>query len=114
MKLEFAEVFWPLFKPARFKVSDGGRGGGRSWAYARYLLLAGIQKPERILCCREYQTSIVSSVHQLLKDQIESMGLGSFYNVTRENITGRNGTNLLFKGLHNNAGNIKSNEGIKK
>jgi phage terminase large subunit len=114
LNVEFAPVFAPLFKPARFKISDGGRGGGRSWAFARYLLLAGAQASERVLCCREYQTSIASSVHQLLKDQVEHLGLESFYTVTRDNIVGANGTLFLFKGLHHNAADIKSTEGITK
>lgn len=30
-----------LFQPYRYKVAHGGRGGGKSWAFARALLLLG-------------------------------------------------------------------------
>ena len=64
-----------LFKPSRYKVARGGRGSGKSWGFARALLIHAYQKPVRILCAREVQKSIRQSVHQLLCDHIESMGL---------------------------------------
>lgn len=115
MNLEFPEVFWPLLDSsnrARFYVSDGGRGGGRSWAYARALLLRAVQTNTRVLCAREYQNSIKDSVHRLLSDQIEGMGLSYFFDVTRDAIRGRNGSEFMFRGLHHNITEVKSTEGI--
>ena len=60
-----------LFKKSRYKVLYGGRGGAKSWGIARALLIKGAKKPLRILCGREYQTSIKDSVHKLLSDQIQ-------------------------------------------
>ena len=103
MQIDFPDVFQPLFtQEARFYVSDGGRGGGRSWSFARALLIQGAEKKLRILCAREYQNSIKDSVLRLLADQVEILSLSWFYTITRENITGLNGTEFLFKGLHNN------------
>ena len=70
-----------LLEPCPYKVAYGGRGGGKSWAFARVLLTIGVSKPTRILCAREIQKSIKNSVHQLLKDQINKMGLERFYTV---------------------------------
>ena len=39
-----------LFRPARYKVAHGGRGSGKSWSFARALLILGAQKRLRILC----------------------------------------------------------------
>ena len=35
VKFQIAEPFEPLFQPARYKVFYGGRGGAKSWAFAR-------------------------------------------------------------------------------
>jgi phage terminase large subunit len=111
-KAEFPEKLEFLFKPARYKVAYGGRGGAKSWGIARALLILGAQSPMRILCAREYQTSIKDSVHKLLCDQIEALGLLSFYEITQASIRGKNGTEFAFAGLKNNISNIKSFEGV--
>ena len=66
----------------------------------------------RILCAREFMTSMRDSVHKLLSDQIESMGLIGFYEITQATIRGKNGTEFSFVGLKNNVANVKSYEGV--
>lgn len=106
-KLEF------LFRPARVKAAYGGRGSGKSWGFARALLLQGASQKMRILCVREVQRSIRDSVHRLLADQIEQLGLSAFYTVLHTEIRGRNGTEFLFAGLSTaTADTLKSYEGI--
>lgn len=112
---DFPEKLGFLFKPARTKVAHGGRGGAKSWGFARALLLEGAERPLRILCAREVQKSIKDSVHQLLCDQIEALGLGHFYAVTRDEIKGKNGTRFLFAGLSDQTSDsLKSYEGIDR
>ena len=69
-------AFRGLFEPHRYKVFYGGRGGGKSRAFARALLLTGVQRPVRVLCAREVQNSIRDSVKRLLDDEIGRLGLG--------------------------------------
>lgn len=108
----FPEKLAFLFKPKRNKVAHGGRGSGKSWGFARALLILGIKKKLRILCAREVQESIKDSVHKLLKDQIEAMGFGSEYRVLNDEIRGANGTEFLFTGLlEHTVDSIKSFEG---
>ena len=101
-----------LFKKSRYKVLYGGRGGAKSWGIARALLIKGAKKTLRVLCAREYQTSIKDSVHKLLCDQIQALGLTDIYDVTQATIRGVNGTEFSFIGLKNNPANIKSFEGV--
>lgn len=101
-----------LFSKSRYKVAYGGRGSGKSWNFGRVLLVLGTTKKLRILCARELQVSISDSVHKLLSDQVEVLGLSSFYEVQNNNIIGRNGTEFIFAGLRNNITKIKSMEGI--
>jgi len=109
---EFPEKLGFLFEPHRYKVAYGGRGGAKSWGYARALLLLGAESTKRILCCREVQKSIKDSVHKLLSDQIEALGLGGFYQILANEIRGANGTEFSFVGLANQTtDSIKSYEG---
>lgn len=95
----------------RFKVLFGGRDGAKSWSAARAALARGRAKPERILCVREVQKSIADSVHQLLSDQIQDLGLDDFYTVKKDYIEGANGTRFAFRGLsHETALSLKSFE----
>lgn len=117
-KVRFPPKLEGLFLPARYKVMYGGRGGSKSWAAARALLVQGMDKnigPLRILCVREVQKSIKESVHRLLSDQIEAMGLSGFYTVLETEIRGLNGTTFSFMGLSNvTADSIKSWEGADR
>jgi phage terminase large subunit len=112
---EFPAALEFIFQPHRYKVAYGGRGGGKSWAYARALLLQGIEKPLRVLCAREVQKSIKDSVHKLLSDQIEVMGLSGHYRILQNEIRGKNGTEFAFVGLASQTtDSIKSYEGIDR
>ncbi|HKU52490.1 MAG TPA: PBSX family phage terminase large subunit, partial [Nitrospira sp.] len=110
--IEFPEALQCLFQPKRFKVLRGGRGAGRSWGVARALLLIGAQRSIRVLCVREFQNSIGESVHKVLSDQIEALGLNSIYRIEKAKIYGTNGTEFSFEGIKNNTTRIKSYEGI--
>ena len=101
-----------LFKPSRYKVLHGGRGSGKSWGVARALLILAAQKQMRILCTREVQNSILESVHKLLSDQVESLGLSHFYEIQKTTIKGVNGSQFIFEGLRHNINSIKSMEGV--
>ncbi|MDI2113059.1 PBSX family phage terminase large subunit [Commensalibacter nepenthis] len=101
-----------LFVPARYKLLNGGRGGGKSWAVASALTLQGAQRPLRVICGREFQKSIQESVHQLLCDSIHRNGLSNLYDVKDTKILGKNNTEFIFTGLARNIDSIKSIEGI--
>lgn len=101
-----------LFEPHRYKVLYGGRGAGRSWGVARWLLMEGMKRTISVLCARELQLSIEESVHKLLSEQIDAFDLHEFYTVQKAHIIGRNGTVFSFAGIKNNTKKIKSFEGI--
>jgi len=102
-----------LFEPKRYKVIRGGRGSAKSWSVARALLIKGTKEPLRFLCTREIQKSIQQSVHQLLSDQIQTLGLSKFYEVLKTEIRGINGTEFYFAGLSSETvDSLKSYEGV--
>lgn len=115
LRSQFPEKLEGIFDPHRYKVIYGGRGGGRSWGVARYLLIEGGKEPHRFLCTREVQKSIRDSVHRLLQDQISVLGMDHFYEVLDTEIRGLNGTVFVFSGLSDQtAESIKSYEGVTK
>ena len=100
------------FNNYRYVCLEGGRGSGKSWAIARFILYLGSLKTLRILCLREIQDSIEQSVYQLLVDTIQKFQLN--YDVTKAQITHREtGSTIRFKGLRDQgAVNIKSAESV--
>jgi len=112
MIAEFPDILQPLFRPARYKVLYGGRGGAKSWGIARALLIIGATRKIRVLCARETMRAISESVHHLLETQIDALGLRGRYVVEKASIKGVNGTEFIFAGLRLNIANIKSTEDV--
>lgn len=96
----------------RYICLYGGRGSGKSWGVADFLIVKSLMNKERILCTREYQTNIKDSVYKLLVDRIEEHHLDYYFNITRESIKSKNGSEFIFKGLAMNIQEIKSTEGV--
>lgn len=112
-RIQFPEKLQFLFEPSRYKVAYGGRGGAKSWNFARALLIIGATKPTRVFCGRETQKSIANSVHKLLADQIKELQLSDVYEVLQATIRRRDGqSEFLFDGLKHNINNIKSLESV--
>lgn len=111
-----SKLFQPLYlREKLFCVLYGGRGGGKSWEVADYLLFDGIKNVNRNLCCREVQKSIKQSVHQLFKDRIKRWNLDRFYNALETEIRGINGTLFIYTGLlEHTSDTIKSFEGCNR
>ncbi len=111
-----AQLPWAMrgfSRPHRYKVAKGGRGGSKSWTVARQLVSMAATLKLRILCCRELPKSIQDSVHRLLSDQIELMGLGHLYLIQKPTIIClTTGSVFIFEGLAHNVDKIKSLEGI--
>ena len=112
LKVEIPQRYLPLFTPTRYKVLYGGRGSGKSWSAARALVTLAAAKPIRVLCARETQKSIQESVHRLLKDQIDALGLMDRFDVQETKILGKNGSEFTFAGIRQQGVmNLKSYEG---
>jgi phage terminase large subunit len=116
VRAQFPSKLRYLFEPHRYKVARGGRGSAKSWSFARALLIQAEAEELRIGCFREVQKSIKDSVHALLKDQIEILGMGSEFEVLTNEIRGlRNNSQFLFGGLADHTvESIKSFEGLDR
>lgn len=112
LNVEFAPAFAGLFKPYRYKNFYGGRGSGKSVNFAKALTVMAYSRPKRVLCAREVQNTIRDSVHKLITDQINSMGLHPWFRITENSIRSSVGSEFIFKGLKYDPQGIKSTEGI--
>jgi phage terminase large subunit len=96
----------------RYRVLYGGRGAGKSFAFANALIGYALSD-KRILCTREVQNSIRDSVHRLLCDRITELGLEDYFIITQDSIKSIYGAEITFRGLHGNSvSEIKSMEGL--
>lgn len=97
-----------------YKIAYGGRNSLKSHSFAGALLTLGVSQDLRILCAREIQKSLRESVHQLLQDKIEQLGMEAAYDVTDDAIRCRvKDTLFRFTGLSDHTvDSIKSYEGF--
>ncbi|MCP4266230.1 MAG: PBSX family phage terminase large subunit [Candidatus Brocadiaceae bacterium] len=119
MNLKLSKKFNQLFKQLktglqnRFYVYYGGRGSGKSWAIGIFIVLMMRLKKYRVLCTREFQKNIADSSKKLIEDTIKRFKLDHEFDmqrgVTRHKKTG---SEILYYGLHHNAQEIKSLEGV--
>ena len=106
------QLYCLMHEKAPYKVLWGGRSSTKSWGVAEALIRMSASSPLRVLCTREFQTSIKDSAHKLLKDTITRLGLQSWFIITDTSIKSRSGGEFIFKGLFQNEQGIRSTEGI--
>ena len=116
VRYEYPRVFHPLFEVGRGMrtvVLHGGRGSGKSWALAAYLVQRAALEKLFILCARQYQNSIADSVLSLLEATIRQQGLTDLFKVGRTTITcPSTGSVFIFRGLQTNPQSVRSLEGL--
>lgn len=114
INVDIPEPYKELIQPSkqwRHIILHGGRSSGKSTTVATVLTLLATAKPLRILCAREYQASMADSVHKLISDVIDKYKIPG-WEITRESIRNKNGSEFLFRGVRNNPQSIKSLEAI--
>jgi phage terminase large subunit len=103
----------PVFtRPKRFIILEGGRGSGKSLGVGGKVLIDMHDHGDSWLCLREFQASIKDSVHGLLTEEKDRIGLEDF-NVTDNTISSSGGGEARFAGIGRNPGSVKSAFGFK-
>ena len=115
IELTIPEQYKELFQPSkswRHLIYKGGRSSGKSYQVALSRLILGSNKCLRGLCTREFQNSMDDSVKALLADLVRKYNLKDWQVLDKELRNLKTGSEIHFKGLHNNAQTIKSYEGV--
>lgn len=109
-----APVFKPLWQRTRYKGAYGGRGSGKSHAFAEMLVIRATSQPGfRAACVREVQKSLKNSVKLLVEDKIKALGVSHMFEVLEAEIRTPGGGTIVFTGMQNHtADSIKSLEGF--
>jgi phage terminase large subunit len=115
-EIEIVSPDWaaPLFENDwRYIGIFGGRGSGKSWLVAEYIVDACLEKRTDVVCVREIQKTLSHSVKKLIEAQIEKLGLSQHFEVQESLIKTPHGGKIIFQGMQShNADSIKSLESI--
>jgi phage terminase large subunit len=111
LKIKTPRWFKPFLKPSRYKGAHGGRGSGKSHAFAEMVIEAHVMdQRRRTVCVREIQKSLAQSVKRLLELKIEQLGVQDYFEIQESQIKSVYGDGLIiFQGMQNHtADSIKS------
>jgi phage terminase large subunit len=118
LKIPTAEVFKPLYQPARYKGSWGGRGSGKSHDRAGALIDDSLYERGLLsVCIREIQKSLKDSAKRLIEAKLEEFGLGEAdgFKIYTDRIQTPGDGVVIFQGMQDHtAESIKSLEGFKR
>ncbi len=99
----------------RYRGAKGGRASGKSHFFGEAVIERLIEEPDtKIICIREVQKSLEFSSLQLLKDKIEALGVGHYFEIQKNRIMSVNGAGIvIFQGMQDHtAESVKSLEGF--
>lgn len=103
--------YQPLFaNRTRYHVVSGGRGSGKSYSVATYLLLLTFENARTILFARYTMSSVAISIFPEFIDKIETLGLSSIFEITQNEIINTlTGSKIIFKGIKAGSGQQTAN-----
>ena len=119
MKLNIQTPRWatPILERenARYIGAYGGRGSGKSWFFAEWIVERCVMQKTDVVCVREVQKSLKQSVKKLIENKIEELGVGHLFNIQTAEIKCPHGGVIIFQGMQNHtADSIKSLEGYDR
>ena len=113
MEILTPEWFEPFLEPHRYKGARGGRGSGKSHAFAEAVVERMLMQKTRVVGVREQQNSIADSVKTLIEDKIKALGVAEHWDLLQHETRCRlTGSRIMYKGMNShNSDAIKSLEG---
>lgn len=84
----------------RYNIISGGRGSGKSFSVALYLLMLTFENNRTILFARYTMTSIAISIFPEFTSKIDGLDLGNLFTITKSEIINRQtGSKIIFRGI---------------
>jgi phage terminase large subunit len=108
----------PLFESdSRYFVVTGGRGSGKSFGVAMFLLNLTYEKGHKILFTRYTMISAQTSIIPEFNEKIDLMGVQDDFRITKDEVINMTtGSSIMFKGIRTSSGNqtaaLKSLNGV--
>jgi phage terminase large subunit len=95
-------------KAVKYLCAWGGRGSGKSRAFALIVMIVVGWLGWRVACCREIMNTIEDSSKAEIEAEIARYGLTDMFVIQKKYIKGPNGARILFRGLLRNVQGVKS------
>lgn len=105
------ERFITTSKP--IKVAIGGRGSGKSIGFGDIFTMKMETEGADIYCLREYQDSILDSVHRVFCDSIQERLKLEGWTIQENKVMSPGGSKTSYKGASRNPDSIQSAQGYK-
>ncbi len=116
--LKLNDKYSPLFTAkSRYFVCTGGRGSGKSFGVALFLLNLTYEEGHKVLFTRYTLTSANTSIIPEFIEKIDLMNVHSDFRITKDEIINlKTGSSIMFKGIRTSSGNqtaaLKSLNGV--
>jgi len=106
-QINIAPKYVPLFQdPSRYFIIVGGRGSGKSFAVAVFLLNLTFEEGTKALFTRYTMSAANTSIIPEFIEKIEMMGYNDLFRITKDEIINlHTGSSILFKGIRTSSGN---------
>ena len=109
------ESLWK--NPSRYFIVTGGRGSGKSFGVAMFLLNLTYERGHKVLFSRYTMMSAQTSIIPEFIEKIGLMGAEEFFRITKDEIINlETGSSIIFKGIRTSSGNqtaaLKSLNGV--
>lgn len=117
-EIKIHEKYIPLWKhDSRYYVVTGGRGSGKSFGVAIFLLNLTYEPGHKVLFSRYTMISAQSSIIPEFIEKIDMMGVSDQFRITKDEIINlTTGSSIMFKGIKTSSGNqtaaLKSLNGV--
>lgn len=112
-KVQINRKFLPLLEKHKpIKVAYGGRSSGKSIFFGDIFLLKMETEVADIYCLREFQETVLDSVHRVFKQRINDLGLEG-WDVSESRVSAPNKAYTVYKGASRNPDNIQSAQKFK-
>lgn len=102
-----------LLTPKPIKVIIGGRGSGKSIAVGDIMTMKMETESADIYCLREFQESVLDSVHRVFVDSVQKRLLLPGWQIFENKVIAPTGARTVYRGAARNPDNIQSAQGYK-
>ena len=117
-EIKINRKYIPLWSsPSRYFVITGGRGSGKSYGVAIFLLNLTYEEGHKVLFSRYTMISAQTSIIPEFIEKIDMMGVADQFRITKDEIINlTTGSSIIFKGIKTSSGNqtaaLKSLNGV--
>jgi len=110
MQANLLKPYLELANKTRYFLIEGGRGSGKSFHVALFLLMLTYKRGHVILFTRYTMTSAIISIIKEFTEKIDLYANAEHFEIKQNEITNNlTGSTIIFRGIKNSSGNQTAN-----